>query len=51
MKTTLSFSVDAEQKIKIKKFCQSNNINLSQFIRSIVLDRIAYLELKKKVKK
>jgi hypothetical protein len=51
MKTTISFSLDTEQKNHIKKFCQSNDMNLSQFIRGIVLDRIAYLELKKKVKK
>jgi hypothetical protein len=46
----LSFSLPVEQKIKIKKYCSNNNLNLSQFIRAIVLDRIAYLELKGKKK-
>jgi hypothetical protein len=43
---TLSFSLLEEQKEKIKKYCSTNNLNISQFIRAIVLDRIAYLELK-----
>jgi hypothetical protein len=51
MKTTISFSVDQNQKDHIKKFCKINNMNLSHFIRSIVLDRIEYLEHKKKGKK
>ena len=48
---TISFSIAGDQAEKIKKFCSSNNLNLSQFIRSIVLDRIVYLEQKKKAKK
>jgi len=47
---TLSFSLPVEQKIKIKKYCDSNNLNLSQFIRATILDRISYLEIKRKKK-
>jgi hypothetical protein len=47
---TISFSLEEIQADKIKIFCKKNNLNLSQFIRSIVLDRIVYLE-NKKVKK
>jgi hypothetical protein len=50
MKTTISFSIDEKEKIYIKKFCKKNNMNLSQFIRNIVIGRIAYLELKKEKK-
>lgn len=48
MKTTISFSIENEEKIYIKKFCKRNNMNLSQFIRNIVIGRIAYLTLKGK---
>jgi hypothetical protein len=50
MKTTISFSIENEEKVYIKKFCKTNNMNLSQFIRNIVIGRIAYLELKKEKK-
>jgi len=48
MKTTISFSIDENEKIYIKKFCKKNNMNLSQFIRNTVIGRIAYMTLKGK---
>jgi len=48
MKVTLSFSIENEEKVYIKKFCKKNNMNTSQFIRNTVIGRIAYLTLKGK---